>query len=70
MNTYVALPMNVIVPTDAKAKPNWKCNELFTVSNKPLCPAPNPPIDVKKQNLYFIFIIKFFFILQINLLNY
>jgi len=24
-----------IVPTEARAKPNWKCKELFTVSNKP-----------------------------------
>ena len=32
-----------IVPTLAKAKPNWKCNELFTVSKRPLCPSPNPP---------------------------
>ena len=42
-----------IVPTLAKARPNWKCNELFTVSYNPLCPAPSPPKSLK--NIYSVF---------------
>ena len=34
---------DVITPNDAKAKPNWKCNEFVIVSKSPLCPAPNLP---------------------------
>ncbi len=39
----------MIVPTEAKAKPNWKCNELFTVSKRPLWPAPKPGICLRRD---------------------